>query len=150
MAELSKLVIVKNSGPINELGGVNGPILKPVRVSTSIIISMINSGKRVFEVNPRNTSQMIQLNRLNVYRVHFPDIVLRKPYNNSKSTTKSTETKKEEVPAITPSFFTGTSQPTEDVSSGLDTVINDEAVSVKQDVFENNKNDQNHGKKHRH
>ena len=43
--EKTKLVTVSNKGPIDELGGISGPIINPCKLPESIVIKMVT--KRV-------------------------------------------------------------------------------------------------------
>ena len=67
-----KLVTVNTAGPINELaGGIWGPILTPTEISVNTIYAIISSGKKVFEVNPKNRKQTVLLNKSNYNKDNF-------------------------------------------------------------------------------
>ena len=67
-----KLVTINTAGPINELaGGIWGPILTPTQISVNTISAMLSSGKKVFEVNPKNKNQTILLNKSNFNKDNF-------------------------------------------------------------------------------
>lgn len=147
MAEETKLVIIKDGGPIRSLGGISGPILSPTRITIPVIVDLINQGKHVFEVNPLDKKQAVQLNRLNVYRTNFKPRLLKKP-----SKDVSVAQKKEEI---------STTVRAEDVN--LPSIIAEHVPPeyaidpdtgespVRMDIFQNNNNDnQSHKKKHRH
>lgn len=67
----TKLVTVESSGIIPILGGLMGPISSPCRIEVDILISLINSGKIVYEVNPKNIKEKIRLTRMNVLNDNF-------------------------------------------------------------------------------
>lgn len=67
-----KLCIVKNNGPIHELGGISGPILAPCNISMRAIINMVQNGRNVYEINPRNMKEMVKLDIKNVQSDNFP------------------------------------------------------------------------------
>lgn len=71
MTQGDKLVIVKTTGILRELGNICGPILHPSRLKIAKIADMVNNGKLVFEVNPEDRSQQVQLTRLNVTSENF-------------------------------------------------------------------------------
>lgn len=68
----TKLVTVPTyQGSLPELGGIKGPITKPVEIETSSIISMINRGINVYEYNPTNRKTKVRLTRANVLTQNF-------------------------------------------------------------------------------
>lgn len=84
----AKLVIIKSTGKIPQLGGMIGPLLTPTKMDISVIISLINGGKIVYEVNPANKSEMVRLDRLNVRKTNFAKD-LRKEILAKKKLTES-------------------------------------------------------------
>lgn len=62
----TKYVTIESSGKIHALGGLVGPITTPCYLDIGIIISLINSGIVVYEVNPSNIKDKTRLNRMNV------------------------------------------------------------------------------------
>lgn len=68
-----KLCIVKNNGPLHELGGISGPILAPCQLSMRAIINMVQNGRNVYEVNPKNMKETVKLNIKNVQLNNFPE-----------------------------------------------------------------------------
>lgn len=70
----SKLVVVKTPGVLKELGYITGPIIHPSRIKLAKIVNMVNNGKVVFEVNPKNQEERVQLTRLNVTHDNFSDL----------------------------------------------------------------------------
>ena len=69
---MNKLVTIESAGPIKMMGDINGPIKTPCSVSTNVIIDLLNSGKVVYEVNPKNHVEKIRLTRLNLHSNNFP------------------------------------------------------------------------------
>lgn len=69
---MNKLVTIESAGPIKMMGDINGPIKTPCSVSTNVIIDLLNSGKVVYEVNPKNHAEKIRLTRLNLHSNNFP------------------------------------------------------------------------------
>lgn len=67
----TKLVTIESPGKIAALGGILGPIKTPCRMDTDVIITLINSGKLVYEVNPSNVKEKVRLTRLNVLKNNF-------------------------------------------------------------------------------
>ena len=90
----SKLVIIKGSGTIRELGNICAPILTPQYISTSIVAKLVSSGRTVLEVNPANRNQTVKLTLANVRTNNFPTAPAAEP---AKVTAPAkTEAKKEE------------------------------------------------------
>lgn len=71
-SDQSKLVIIKGSGNIREMGNICAPILNPQYVSISIIAKLVSSGRTVLEVNPDDRNQTVQLTLANVRSDNFP------------------------------------------------------------------------------
>ena len=71
MARNKKFVTVESPGKIAILGGLVGPITTPSYIDIDIIISLINAGKAVYEVNPANVKQKVRLSRINVLKSNF-------------------------------------------------------------------------------
>lgn len=69
---MNKLITIESTGPIKMMGNINGPISTPCSVSTTVIIDLLNSGKVVYEVNPKNHAEKVRLTRLNVNSNNFP------------------------------------------------------------------------------
>lgn len=70
----TKFVTIESYGKINELGGILGPITTPFYLNINTIISLINARKVVYEVNPANISDKVQLTRKNVLNDNFNKI----------------------------------------------------------------------------
>ena len=66
-----KFVTIETPGKISELGGIIGPIKTPSYMDLDVIISLINSGKVVYEVNPTNVKDRVRLTRSNVLKHHY-------------------------------------------------------------------------------
>ena len=82
----TKFVTIESYGPLRVLGGIMGPITSPCYLDISVIISLINSGKIVYEVNPKNTKEKVRLTIDNVLKYNF-DFKVIKENTNSKTTT---------------------------------------------------------------
>ena len=67
----TKLVVVKSTGVLKELGYITGPILHPSRIKLQKIVAMVNNGKIVYEVNPKDQNEQVLLTRLNVSADNF-------------------------------------------------------------------------------
>lgn len=68
-----KLCKVLTNGPISELGGITGPIVYPCRLDLRKVINMVQHGKVVIEVNPKNHNETVRLNIQNVNKNNFPE-----------------------------------------------------------------------------
>lgn len=75
----TKYVTIESPGKISVLGGLLGPITTPSYIDINIIISLINSGKVVYEVNPSNVKEKIRLTRKNVLNYNFKSKVNNGP-----------------------------------------------------------------------
>lgn len=93
-----KYVTIESKGIISELGGISGPILHPTFIDLDIIVRMVNTRKKVYEVNPSNTSEKVLLTLSNVKANNFPQ---KKVVSATKATTAKTETKTETKAATT-------------------------------------------------
>ncbi len=67
----TKLVIIKGSGNIRELGNICAPILTPQYVDVSTVAKIVSSGRTVLEVNPDNRNETIKLTLSNVRTANF-------------------------------------------------------------------------------
>lgn len=74
---MTKLCLIKTTKTVPELYGLSGPFYDPVELSTEQIISMLNRGVLVYEVNPANRSEKIQLNRFLANRVNFKPVAAK-------------------------------------------------------------------------
>ena len=70
--EETKLVIIRGSGNIRELGNICAPVLTPQRVALSKIAKIISGGRVVMEVNPDNRNEMVKLTISNLRQNNFP------------------------------------------------------------------------------
>lgn len=91
--KVEKLVTIETYGPIAELGGIAGPVVHPCKVDLETIIRMVNTRKKVFEVNPANPSEKVRLTLSNVRTVNFAPVA-PKTTTKTTNTTKTTETTK--------------------------------------------------------
>jgi hypothetical protein len=68
---MEKLITVESAGRLTALGGIFGPIKTPFKADASVIIALVNSGKKVYEVNPANPKQKKLLTRTTIYSNNF-------------------------------------------------------------------------------
>lgn len=68
---MKKLCLIKTNKIVPELNDMSGPFYNPVELDSKQIISMMNRGVKVYEVNPENKSEKILLNRFLVNKVNF-------------------------------------------------------------------------------
>lgn len=87
-----KLCIVKSSGVLPLPGNIDGPILNPCELPIQNIITMINLGMKVYEINPKDRNQSILLTRDNVNKNNFIDIQENK--NDNKKIIKEKQINK--------------------------------------------------------
>lgn len=66
-----KLVTVAESGVIPELNFMNGPISTPTMISMEAIIKMVTNNRKVYECNPSNPSDQVELTIANVKKENF-------------------------------------------------------------------------------
>ena len=71
MQEKQKLVVIETNGTLPELGGISGPILNPCLLKESVLIRMVGNHRKVYEVNPKNSSDRIRLTLKNVRTENF-------------------------------------------------------------------------------
>lgn len=85
-----KLCKILSNGPIPELGNITGPVLYPTRIPMNRIVNMVQHGRKVIEVNPKDHSQTIQLTLTNVMKDNFitKDEYISKYINVPKQSTK--------------------------------------------------------------
>ena len=82
----TKLVTIESPGKLTALGGILGPITTPCYLDMNIIINLINSGKAVYEVNPKNFKEKTRLTRMNVLNNIYDYSII-----NKKNTIKATD-----------------------------------------------------------
>lgn len=70
-----KLCVIDYYGPIYELGNISGPILSAHKYPISKLITMINRGITIYEVNPNDRNERIRLTRMNLKTVNFPTVI---------------------------------------------------------------------------
>ena len=66
-----KLVTVAESGVIPELNFMNGPISTPTMISIEAIVKMVMNNRKVYECNPSNPSDQVELTIANVKKENF-------------------------------------------------------------------------------
>ena len=71
--EKKKLVVIDGNGSIPELGGISAPIINPTWIGIPTLIRIVNRYKKIYEVNPNNKSERIQLTIRNVRKDNFPE-----------------------------------------------------------------------------
>ena len=117
----SKYVTIESPGKIAILGGIMGPIQTPTYLDIDIVISLINSGKVVYEVNPRDITDKTRLTLMNVLTDNY-----------SQSTSKTGNKCDIKLSNAKPSNSSNK-------QSGVQTSIIDNANSVGIDIFVSNK-----------
>lgn len=79
-----KLVVVLDGGTIPELNYICGPILNPCKLPIESIQKLVINKRTVFECNPNNPSERIQLTTRNVKKNNFKiDIINNIEPNNT-------------------------------------------------------------------
>ena len=68
-----KLCRVATNGPIPELGGIAGPVKGPTLIPLRTVVSMVQNGRVVYEINPKNYKEEVRLTIRNVNQNNFPD-----------------------------------------------------------------------------
>ncbi len=70
-----KYVVIESFGQIGVLGGINGPIKSPIKLTDDQIYELIKTQKKVFEVkSPRELEPKIELTLFNYRKNNFVDI----------------------------------------------------------------------------
>ena len=87
----TKLVVIKTTGTIPELGGISGPVTTPSEFPIKKILQMVNGHRLVYEVNPKNYKEQVKLTISNIRQVNF-----KKEAPAQKAETKKMEVKKDE------------------------------------------------------
>ena len=67
----SKLCVILTDGAIPELGNARGPITRPTRIPRNAVISIMNRGLNIQEVNPRNFNERVKLTFSNINSNNF-------------------------------------------------------------------------------
>lgn len=67
----TKKVVIMSAGIIPELGRISGPILTPQDLPIGIVQKLVNSRRRVYECNPKNTDERVLLTSSNVNADNF-------------------------------------------------------------------------------
>ena len=73
-----RICSVETNGPIKELGNISGPVRK-CRLELPKILSMINNGHVIYELNPENLSERVKLDLTNASPSPFTKKVEYKP-----------------------------------------------------------------------
>ena len=94
-----KLCKILSNGPIPELGNITGPVLYPTRIPMNRIVNMVQHGRKVIEVNPKDHSQTIQLTLTNVMKDNF---ITKEEYISKYINVPKQSTKEVTPPAKTP------------------------------------------------
>jgi hypothetical protein len=94
----TKYIVVNSFGELPMLGGISGPITTPFEADIHAVIAMMNSGKKVYEVNKSNPTQRVLLTRENVLKDNFKTnrnkaIAQKKAYIKSQIATKTSAVK---------------------------------------------------------
>ena len=69
-----KLVVIKSSGLLPELNGIQGPVMVPTRVPVETLVKLVLNHRSVFECypnNPNDVSKRIKLTMESVKKVNF-------------------------------------------------------------------------------
>lgn len=115
----TKFVTIESPGKIGVLGGILGPIKTPFYLDIATIITLINAGKKVYEVNPTDVKDKTLLTRHNA---------LHEIYSNTP--------KKSEVKPVV-SNTTHTKASASQVSTSIHTDGTTAGIGI--DLFQSNK-----------
>ena len=96
-----KLCRVATNGPIPELGGIAGPVKGPTMIDMRTVVNMVQHGRVVYEINPKNYKEEVRLTIRNVNQNNFPDKKTVEYPQEKKVVQKSNniEVEKKEMPA---------------------------------------------------
>lgn len=67
----TKLCIITTCAELPIMGGIHGPLHTPSPLTYREIITLINNGIDVYEVNPKNRSQKVKLTSFNAVKENF-------------------------------------------------------------------------------
>lgn len=67
----SKLCIITTCAELPIMGGIHGPLHTPSPLTPREIITLINNGIEVYEVNPLNKSEKVRLTATNAVKENF-------------------------------------------------------------------------------
>lgn len=67
----TKLCIITTCAELPIMGGIHGPLHTPSPLTYREIITLINNGIDVYEVNPKNRSQKVKLTAFNAVKENF-------------------------------------------------------------------------------
>lgn len=86
MDERKHFYIITTTGPIAELGGMNGPITSPVCMEPYMAYRALCSGHVIYEVNRFNPNERVKINKFNYNNIKFKDnralMIKRQVLNN--------------------------------------------------------------------
>lgn len=70
----TKMCIITTCAELPIMGGIHGPLHTPSPLTYREIITLINNGIDVYEVNPRNKSEKVKLTSTNAIKENFSNI----------------------------------------------------------------------------
>lgn len=88
-----KLITIESQCELPELGGVMGPIKAPVEMTIPKIISLINRGLVVYDVNPKNKKEKVRLTTTNVRTDNFISNSVKAASTRKAAVVRTVETK---------------------------------------------------------
>ena len=122
--EEKRLIVIKTSGVLPELGFITGPVLMPWYVPVSKLVQLINNGRDVWEVNPENREERVKLTIKNVRISNFG-----KPANVTTTKVESKDINKESIKkAVEKSEIHITNESTTEVKTKPEPVVKKEEV----------------------
>lgn len=68
---MARLFVIPCDGRIPEMGGIRGPITSPIEIPIDKVISMMNRGVIVEEVNPYKKSERVRMTFSNIHTNTF-------------------------------------------------------------------------------
>lgn len=89
----TKLVVIKTTSSIPELGGISGPVTTPTELPIKKILQLVNGHRLVYEVNPDNYKEQVKLTISNIRDVNFK----KAPVAAKVEAPKKQDAKKEEA-----------------------------------------------------
>lgn len=76
---MARLFVIPCDGRIPEMGGIRGPITSPIEIPIDKVISMMNRGVIVEEVNPYKKSERVRMTFSNIHTTSFTKPVKKAP-----------------------------------------------------------------------
>lgn len=86
---MARLFVILTDGKIPELGNIRGPVQKPTELKVSDVISMMNRGVTVDEVNPANYAERVRMTFSNVNSKNFLSVKKAAPKAATKPQVES-------------------------------------------------------------